>query len=851
MEKKQLYKNKEGEYSKFYPLVDLNTVLDSSDDKTLSWIILGYNHLYIEWRESVPVTRDEIPLVLRHNGLFITYNNGSEVITEYYCGSNSDVSNYEVFTNDKNWVRIPSIDYLLNHVVIPEGSILPAHLSDTLQQLIADSDVTIQNFPDEEDITQQGLYLKFRNRAFMDDNKNGLGYKIIRKNFTVINSQVVNKLPQDAFSSESTIYEIRYDFDLDGGAITIPANSVLYFNGGSLRNGSIDFNDCHVIGTHKCFYDITAIDNLQEIEVEWFGVNTESNDISADFNALVSALPQGSTDKRSTLKFKGETYTTLHTLIVNKQGINIVGNPTFYNKGTNITCIKISGASIQQFELSVRADSPCDWSKNDHIGVLLENCTNCKFEIPVVSYHTYGIVCRADGAGFGWNNLYVGTIRSALQSFVVEALNSGWPNANNVWGGMFVRLTGTFNKTNVTEPCRDVVFKSDGTYGANAWNFEGLWFETKQNLVINDEQFYFFDFCNYINGKNVRGINIRGCRFELYVSDAYIKIDNLSRAAGVSNSSINFTDNSSFGSVSTVMRDRDGNVAPQMFYSNAQRNYKFLEKIVNYDDDELVGAVRLSKGSKYLGYGTNGKLTRRFGGYGYYDKSLCLTNFEGIDFQIAINGRVHIYFLDETLTPVALEDVNWQHWNVAGLFTSVTTTRAQYINNTSDVKTVLEFTVLDAGPAKYIVFGANASTRLELRYNNSNVIPPNIVNPLGYCGADTYSYTVAIGTLRSTFEVGDKYYDETNNILYEFLTSGSLGTITATTANGTTGDSFVTVDSVGSLYVGDYILLDSVKYKVISIDTENLKLFLSKPLESNLSNAPIALSAPVYRTITA
>ena len=33
MEKKQLYQNKKGEYNKFFPLVDLNTVLDSSDDK--------------------------------------------------------------------------------------------------------------------------------------------------------------------------------------------------------------------------------------------------------------------------------------------------------------------------------------------------------------------------------------------------------------------------------------------------------------------------------------------------------------------------------------------------------------------------------------------------------------------------------------------------------------------------------------------------------------------------------------------------------------------------------------------------------------------------------------------------
>lgn len=37
----------------------------------------------------------------------------------------------------------------------------------------------------------------------------------------------------------NTIFIIQYDYDLDGGFITLPENSVLLFAGGSLRNGTV------------------------------------------------------------------------------------------------------------------------------------------------------------------------------------------------------------------------------------------------------------------------------------------------------------------------------------------------------------------------------------------------------------------------------------------------------------------------------------------------------------------------------------------------------------------------------------------------------------------------------------
>ena len=840
MEKKQLYQNKKGEYNKFFPLVDLNTVLDSSDDKTLNWIILGYNHLYVEWRENAAVTRDEIPLILRHNGLHITYNNGSGVITEFYTGSNSDISNYAIFTSDDSWEKVPSIEFLEKNAVIPEKSILPEHLSDTLQQLIADSDITIHNFPDEEDITQNGMYLKFRDRLFQDDNVNGLGYKILRKNLTVINSEVVNVLTQDMISSDNTIYEIRYDYVLKEDII-IPENCVLYFNGGCISNGGINFNNCKIVSNHKCFSNLSSISGIQTIKVEWFGIEPQSQDISNAFNSLVNSITN--TDQPAFV-FQKAKYNTASTLVVNKSKISILGYPTFYCSTPDITCIRIEGSSIQTFEFNVSSSSPSIWANNNSIGVLLINCTCCNFRIQRIYCFTYGLVCRGDNAGFAWNNLYINRIDSALQGIVIESKNTGWPNANNIYGTAFMRHSGTYNMNGAQEPCRDVVFKNDNTYGANSWVFDGLWFENRNAFEINGEPYYPLDISDYMNSQIVNGIRIVNCRFEIYNVIAFIKSKKPSTIPGGRNNNIVYQNNTSLGGVSTVIVDTDGNKAPATFFTNSQ-NYKYLANIINYDNDELVGSYRLSKDSRYFGYGTYGKFSRRFGVFGYLDKCVCMTNFEGVNFQIAINGRIHIYFLDNTLQPVNTSTIEWQGWNSTCLFQTKSASGITYIDTTNDINTTLQFRVNNAGTAKYIVFGANPTSRIELRYSNASENLPIFYNPLGHGGANTYVFGAAITALRSTFEVGDIYYDSKNEILYQITSSGSIGTNTIV-ANGNSGDSFITVNAITDLYVGDYIEFNNTKYKITSIDASNLTIYLNKLLDSDLINVNITFSNPSY-----
>lgn len=88
---------------------------------------------------------------------------------------------------------------------------------------------------DEEDITAASGSLKLKDREVDAANFQSRGYKILRKN--IVDGK--NILTQDMINQPNTIYEIRYDFDLNGATITIPDNCVLKFEGGIFSNGNI------------------------------------------------------------------------------------------------------------------------------------------------------------------------------------------------------------------------------------------------------------------------------------------------------------------------------------------------------------------------------------------------------------------------------------------------------------------------------------------------------------------------------------------------------------------------------------------------------------------------------------
>lgn len=134
------------------------------------------------------------------------------------------------------------------------------NLLEQYQPIVIEGNVV--NAPDEEDLTSVNNLLKFKNKSYFHENFSGLGRVFLRKN--IVNGE--NVLTQAMMSESNTIYIIQYDYTL-GEDITIPANCVLEFDGGSLSNssgnnytitydntlitGNIIFNSIHCLGTLK------------------------------------------------------------------------------------------------------------------------------------------------------------------------------------------------------------------------------------------------------------------------------------------------------------------------------------------------------------------------------------------------------------------------------------------------------------------------------------------------------------------------------------------------------------------------------------------------------------------------
>lgn len=154
--------------------------------------------------------------------------------------------------------------------------VTPEMLSESTKQLIeASGGGAITNLADDEDIesVDDGTgsnVLKFKNKAYSAENFSGLGRVYLRKNMV----EGKNVLTQEMISVPNTIYNIQYDYDLNGAEITVPENCVLQFDGGCLSNGKITGNNTCVQSEPVKVFDNITFDGsfrIKSIFAEWFG----------------------------------------------------------------------------------------------------------------------------------------------------------------------------------------------------------------------------------------------------------------------------------------------------------------------------------------------------------------------------------------------------------------------------------------------------------------------------------------------------------------------------------------------------------------------------------------------------
>lgn len=131
---------------------------------------------------------------------------------------------------------------------------------------------------DEEDVTVTNGKIKLKDR----DTTNGMGYKILRRPSNGI-------LTQSMINDPNTIYEIRYNFDLNGAIINIPENCTLKFEGGKLNNGIVQGNNTNVEAENYPIFLVDLKGSLCcDLTPNWFGAIGDG--VVDDTNSLRRAI---------------------------------------------------------------------------------------------------------------------------------------------------------------------------------------------------------------------------------------------------------------------------------------------------------------------------------------------------------------------------------------------------------------------------------------------------------------------------------------------------------------------------------------------------------------------------------
>lgn len=339
MNVKQLFEKVAKGYIPIYPLASMDNIVDENQSISLTEVLNKYNHIYVTFADDAKETRLLIPDFLRRYGLWLSYEKDGNLYTEFFKGSNVDAQQEERWSGDEYWEYVPDLQYINDASQrIPNGAILPEHLSDSLKQLLSQHHI-INNMVDDEDLETKGCgIIKFKDRPYQPNIASGKGYKILRKDFY----NGINTLTVEDFEWQNTIYEVRYDFDLQGHTINLPKGATLLFKGGAINNGSVYFNGGTIIGADK-FSDcgnasftgefskglIMSFDDTPKWwnGTEWVAFASGGGEEPSGYEAEVVSVETTDDKANATVKLAGKTFSFTFAIPRGKQGPQGIPGP--------------------------------------------------------------------------------------------------------------------------------------------------------------------------------------------------------------------------------------------------------------------------------------------------------------------------------------------------------------------------------------------------------------------------------------------------------------------------------------------------------------------------------------------
>ena len=282
---------------------------------------------------------------------------------------------------------------------------------------------------------------------------NGMGRIVLKKNDNfkqVIESQI----------NGNTIFVIKYDFTLTSN-VTIPANCVLEFDGGSIRGNGTDKdtvtgNNTEIkSGLGRIFNSIKLSGSYinKELSISCWGVKegTEQLIISENSSILSDYVIPSFENINCTLIIPKGTFCYSTPIVLSGNfDVNCIGTLSYYgNVESTALTIGVAGSytSYKNFNLKLTygnnirnyyVQTESGYSVPENYGLKIINAYTCIINIDFVSGFANNVIFVGDSDGFVYNTINIRCISGYSNKYLIlKAINEGWVNENLFIGGQF------------------------------------------------------------------------------------------------------------------------------------------------------------------------------------------------------------------------------------------------------------------------------------------------------------------------------------------------------------------------------------------------------------------------------
>lgn len=336
MENQQLIKKDRSanSYSKIFPWTFTDLVLDRVTKESLDNILVRNNFMALPYVDSKAATRLQVPMKNRRRGIWLSYIDYAGTLTvEYYNDNNLDDNHWQ---DSSYWLPYNTAEFQSASVGL---SALAQEVFDWINSQIT---AAVKLNPEDLQKNSSGQ-IEEANRAYDTSTFSGLGYRILRKN--IQNNK--NILTQSMINMPNNVYQIRYDFDLNGATINLPANSVLQFVGGSIKNGTIIGQNTKIRTDKIAFKSNIKLKGsfIGDVRTSWFEIDsTDCTDtLDSIFNVFkgYNIIIDEGIYNISTKNLPREDIPTQYSIFILNSNTNVILNGTIKLLSNDLTNYQI------------------------------------------------------------------------------------------------------------------------------------------------------------------------------------------------------------------------------------------------------------------------------------------------------------------------------------------------------------------------------------------------------------------------------------------------------------------------------------------------------------------------------